>query len=216
MSGPCERHRLIFTFRICGDVKFISHHDTLRMFRRALARSELPISYTEGFNPHPKLSLPVPRPVGLSSEDESLIVELEQPVDPREALKRLGSQMPAGVELLAAREARPGESLRPARVRYRLDAGQPTDELRERVEQLAIAPAALVDRKDPKGGRTKTIDVKRFLERVEWVDDEIEFVLRIGDDGAAKPSELAATLGFDPDSIMHRIRRMEVQWHSTT
>ncbi len=186
------------------------------MFRRALARSELPIRYTEGFNPHAKLSLPVPRPVGLSSEDESLIVELERPVDPREALERLGTQMPAGVELVGAREARPGESLRPARVRYRLEAGEPTAELRERVEHLCGAPSAPVSRKDPKGGRTKTIDVKRFLERLEWVEGEIEFVLRIDDDGAARPSELAAILGFDPDSIMHRIRRMEVQWHSTT
>ena len=72
------RETWAFAFSVTGDLRFISHRDTIRVFQRALARASLPVRYSEGFNPHPRLSLPLPRPVGVASEAEIIIVEFDQ------------------------------------------------------------------------------------------------------------------------------------------
>src|SRR3989304_8362378 len=96
-SPPCgERHRWLFAYSIDGDLRFISHHDTLRLFRRAMARANLPVRYSEGFNPHPRIMIPLPRPVGIASQAEAIVVETELPIDPDEALQQLRRHTPVG------------------------------------------------------------------------------------------------------------------------
>ena len=68
------REKWAFEFSVTGDLRFISHRDTVRVFQRALARAALPVAYSEGFNPHPRLSLPLPRAVGVASEAELMDV----------------------------------------------------------------------------------------------------------------------------------------------
>ena len=88
-------------FAICGDLRFISHHDTMRLFERALSRAQLPVKFSEGFNPRPQLSLPVPRAVGITGEAEVLLIAFSEPVNPEEVLSRLIEQMPAGIKMLS-------------------------------------------------------------------------------------------------------------------
>ena len=57
-------------------MRFLSHAETARVLQRACVRAAVPVRYSEGFNPHPRLSLPLPRPVGVESEDELLVVRL--------------------------------------------------------------------------------------------------------------------------------------------
>ncbi|GAF87148.1 unnamed protein product, partial [marine sediment metagenome] len=65
---PAQRERWVFGYDVDGDLRFISHHDMLRLFARSLARAALPVRFSEGFNPHPRLSIPLPRPVGVASQ----------------------------------------------------------------------------------------------------------------------------------------------------
>src|SRR3990172_12933571 len=97
------RYRWLFAYSIDGDLRFISHHDTLRLFRRALARADLPVRHSEGFNPHPRLMIPLPRPVGVASCAEVIVVETERPIDPDDALQRLERQTPEGIAMLSSR-----------------------------------------------------------------------------------------------------------------
>lgn len=203
---------MALTFRIDGDVRFISHHDTLRVFRRAFARAELPIRFTEGFNPHPKLSLPLPRPVGLASEAEVLVAEMEEAIPPSEVLERLSRQMPGGIELAACRALGAKERLSPVTATYRFKPGEPTSELGERMTQVLTAETWIVDRVDRQSGRRRPIDVRPFLIRLELCSEGVEFTLRVGDDGSARPSEIAAALGFHADAVYHRMTRVEVRW----
>ena len=83
-GDPDVRHRWVFAFQVDGDLRFVSHHDMLRLFRRALARAEVPMRFSQGFNPHPRMSLPLPRPVGMASETEALMIETECDVDPED------------------------------------------------------------------------------------------------------------------------------------
>ena len=69
-TGRC---RCALEYTIGGDLRFISHRDTLRLFQRAVARAALPVRFTEGFNPHPRMMIPLPRPVGVASQAETLV-----------------------------------------------------------------------------------------------------------------------------------------------
>ena len=209
-----ERERWAFGYSVDGDLRFISHRDTLRMFGRALARASLPVRYSEGFNPHPRLSIPFPRPVGVASQAESVVVEFKRPIDGEEALRELDRQTPVDIEMVSVRRLDPGERLRPAMVRYCLDAGNPrAADTGSRVRQILESAVVPMERVNPKHANTQTIDVRPHLADMHVDGSTVEFTLRVATGGdTVKPGEIAGLLGLDPRSINHRIRRLEVKW----
>lgn len=86
------------------EVKYISHLDMMKAFERALRRSGLPISYSQGFNPHPQMVFGLPLSVGVTSEAEYADFELEEKIEPKEFIERLNSQLPLGLKIIDARE----------------------------------------------------------------------------------------------------------------
>jgi radical SAM-linked protein len=89
-------------FAKIGRVRWTSHRDVARMWERALRRARLPIAYTEGFSPRPKLSFGLALPTGCESSAEYLDVALREPVDPAEVTSTFSSLLPDGVDVLAA------------------------------------------------------------------------------------------------------------------
>ncbi len=91
----------MFTFRFIfskkGDMRYISHLDLMRLFSRALRRARLPIKMTEGFTPHPKLSLKRALKLGVESEHEEGLVVCESFVKAEEFRDKLQEQLPLGV-----------------------------------------------------------------------------------------------------------------------
>ena len=203
----------MFAYGIDGDLRFISHHDTLRLFRRALARADLPVRYSEGFNPHPRIMIPLPRPVGVASCAEVIVVETEHPIDPDDALQRLDRQTPEGIQMLSSRRLALAENLQPIQVRYYFEAtGASPEELSSRVRSLLDSKTAVVRRVGPKNPKGRSFDVRPFIADLRAAEDGVEFTLRVSQDGTAKPAEVAGLLGYDAATINHRIRRLEVQW----
>ncbi len=84
------------------EVKFISHRDLIRAFTRAIRRAGLPIAYSQGFNPHMKISWGNALKVGAASEGEYAELQFEGWVKPREVMEKLGPQMPKGLEIIEA------------------------------------------------------------------------------------------------------------------
>ncbi|MFQ5490626.1 MAG: TIGR03936 family radical SAM-associated protein [Phycisphaerae bacterium] len=203
----------VIDFTVDGDIRFVSHRDMLRLFGRAVVRAKLPIRYSEGFNPRPKLSLPLPRPVAVASNAERLVLELTGQVSAEHVLTRLGEQMPEGIELVAARQVQPGQGGSPQTVRYRLTLpiSDPEAVARRAVVLLDPCPA-LVKRTNPKTGKTKDLDIRPFMESIEVGHNQIDMVLRVTPNGSARPGEVAIALGLDAHRVNHRVRRLEVQW----
>ncbi|MFZ5647066.1 MAG: TIGR03936 family radical SAM-associated protein [Bacillota bacterium] len=85
-----------------GPARFISHLDMLRTFERAVRRAGLPVSLTQGFNPHPRLSFGFPLPVGMSGLNEYVDVELDTAVPPAEIVSLLDKAMPPGFRVTGA------------------------------------------------------------------------------------------------------------------
>ena len=93
---------LRFRYEKRGALSYISHLDVLRTMLKALRRVGLPLAYSEGFSPHPKLTFAAPLPVGQESVCEYLDVRMEEPCDPAEAMAALNATLPEGLCLTAA------------------------------------------------------------------------------------------------------------------
>jgi radical SAM family uncharacterized protein/radical SAM-linked protein len=96
--------RIRFRFTKTGSLALISHLDTLRMLERALRRSGLPVSFTGGFHPLPRMQLALALPLGVEGHGEWMDLEFVQPLSGAELISRLQPQLPGGFQLLEATE----------------------------------------------------------------------------------------------------------------
>jgi radical SAM-linked protein len=99
-----QRVRLRYAKR--GPLRFTSHRDFARAFERALRRARVPIAYSQGFTPHPKISYASAAPTGVASEAEYLELGLQARVDPGELCRTLDAALSPGLDVLEAVEVR--------------------------------------------------------------------------------------------------------------
>ena len=83
-----------------AQASYISHLDLLRTFQRAFPRTELDIKHSQGYHPHPIISIVLPLPVGQSSDCELLDFEVTQDTDGRGIAEKLNTGMPSGLRVL--------------------------------------------------------------------------------------------------------------------
>ena len=100
--------RVRLRFAKLGKVRFTSHRDVARMWERALRRLQLPVAYTEGFSPRPKLSFGLALSTGHESLAEYLDVELREEPDVATLPERLSEQLPRGIDVTAVEPLAPG------------------------------------------------------------------------------------------------------------
>jgi len=101
-----QRLRLRYAKR--GRLRFSSHRDFQRALERALRRSAVPMAYSAGFHPHPKVSYANAAPTGTASEAEYVELSLARRVDPQALREALDALLPAGLDVLQVVEAAPG------------------------------------------------------------------------------------------------------------
>src|SRR5215207_7537638 len=93
-------HRIRYAKR--GRLRFTSHRDFARAFERALQRAGVPIAYSQGFTPHPKVSYASAAPTGVASEAEYLEIAVHTAVDPDQLVKALDGALSPGLDVLEA------------------------------------------------------------------------------------------------------------------
>jgi radical SAM-linked protein len=101
-----QRIRIRYAKR--GPLRFTSHRDFARAFERALRRAAVPIAFSQGFTPHPKVSYASAAPTGVASEAEYLEIGLQSEVDPQELIRALDAALSPGIDILDAVVARGG------------------------------------------------------------------------------------------------------------
>jgi radical SAM-linked protein len=84
------------------EIKFIGHRDLMRAFQRSVRRAGLPIAYSQGFNPHMKISWGNALKVGATSEGEFAELQIDGWIRPQELLEKLNRELPKGLEILEA------------------------------------------------------------------------------------------------------------------
>lgn len=107
-------------------VMFVSHLGIMRSFERAVRRADLPVAYSGGYHPHPKISFAIALGVGMTSEAEYVDIELlddETPLGAAQLLQRLNDALPPGLEAIAAArvEGQPALAASVAWASYRVD-----------------------------------------------------------------------------------------------
>jgi radical SAM-linked protein len=103
---PVQKIRIRYAKR--GRLRFTSHRDFGRAFERAVSRAGLPIAYSSGFNPHPRISYANAAPTGASSEAEYLEIGVTRECDPDQIRAALDEALPAGLDIVDAVVATPG------------------------------------------------------------------------------------------------------------
>jgi radical SAM-linked protein len=149
-----QRIRLRYTKR--GRLRFTSHRDFQRAFERALRRAEVPMAYSAGFTPHPKVSYANAAPTGTGSEAEYLEIALTQTRDPQKLRELLDESLPDGLDVIDAVEARTSglaDRLTASVWELRLDGVAPEDAERA-VDAFKSADTVEVQRRTKNGMRT--------------------------------------------------------------
>jgi len=204
--------RVRFRFSKLGKVRFTSHRDLARMWERAFRRVALPLAYTQGFSPRPRVSFGLALPTGAESVAEYLDVELAEGTTAEipGLAGRLTPALPAGVDVMAAAVVEDGASSLQHEVTscsWLVEtAGLTPGQLEARVA-TALAAESLVISRERKGQRSEQ-DVRPGILCCE-VDGTILAAELAAQPRALRPSELLVALADGLEEV--RVRRTS-QW----
>ena len=228
-----DRIRLRLRFTKLGKIRWTSHRDVARMWERAFRRVQLPLAYSEGFSPRPKVSFGLALPTGHESVAEFLDVELtgldgpafERPPSGVTALDglaaRLSAALPVGVDATAVAVLAPGspslqEDVASCSWRWTAAPAEGTDpasaaDLAARVEQVMGAPTVEVVR--TRKGAEVVEDIRPGILSLEVVEESTEGVVLTAElaatPRAVRPAEVLTALG--PGLEERHVRRTS-QW----
>jgi radical SAM-linked protein len=195
----------------------LSHAETVKIFQRACARAGIKIRYSQGFNPRPRLSLPLPRSVGVESEEELLCLYIERAAevfDCEQFMNMLSRQLPEGCKLLSIRVAEKKVSLEASGVSYELPVKREyiDESLMAKIEELQASKNLEIKRQIDEKGRLRSIDVRPFLESLEVNDDKVVVGCKIDWAGTIRVDEILKLLELDAGKLDGPIRRTNVKW----
>ncbi|MDQ6935539.1 MAG: TIGR03936 family radical SAM-associated protein, partial [Actinomycetota bacterium] len=151
---PVQRLRVRYAKR--GRLRFTSHRDFSRAFERAVFRARIPMAYSSGFNPHPRISYSGAAPTGAASEAEYLEIGLAEPRQPAVVLEQLAAALPDGLDVLEVVTSSGGslaDRLEASRWRVNLPDTH-VDVARRAVAELLSAEQVSVERMTKKGLRS--------------------------------------------------------------
>lgn len=204
--------RLRMKFSKIGPTRYISHLDLARALERALNRARVPVSYTQGYNPRPRMQFASALPLGFTSEAELADIWLEEEIDPAAALEQIMSRMAPGIvvhevwEVPLDAPAMQASTLETAYVAMVDDVIDRAD-LRQRVQSLLAAESVVRER------RGKEYDLRPLILELKVDEDEddnllltMRLLLQPGKTG--RPDEVLDALGLDPLSV--RVHRTDV------
>lgn len=153
-APPVQRVRLRYAKR--GRLRFTSHRDFSRAFERAIFRAQIPMAYSSGFNPHPRISYAGASPTGAASEAEYAELALAATVDPEQVRADLDEALPPGLDIVEVVISSGGSlSDRLEASRWEIDLpGRETEEVRAALAEFLASSAVEVERMTKKGLRT--------------------------------------------------------------
>ena len=196
-APPVQRLRIRYAKR--GRMRFTSHRDFSRAFERALVRAGVPMAYSSGFSPHPRISYAGASPTGAASEAEYLEIGLAQEQSPAQVARALDEALPAGLDILEVVVSAGGalaDRLEASRWRLHLPGVSPRA-AQEAVERFLAADEVPVSRMTKKGMRD--FDARAAVVSLAEVRDPVgecailDLVLRTGTP-AVRPDDVLAGL----------------------
>nr|WP_317357017.1 TIGR03936 family radical SAM-associated protein [uncultured Tyzzerella sp.] len=191
-----NKYRLKFSKT--GKIKYTGHLDLLKMFQRAIKRANLPISYSQGFNPHQIMSFAIPLPLGMESEAEYIDMQFDENIEPNFIKDTLNKNMPIGMEILNVVKLKEGQKSAPSIVaigeyEILLDNNINKNNIDNFLNQQEIN----VERVSKKRGKEilKTVNIKEDIFNIELIENnKIKVIISTGSSKNLKPDVLIESL----------------------
>jgi len=157
--------RIRITFAKQGPLRYTGHLDLHKLWERAARRAELPLAYSQGFHPQPKMNIAAALPLGFSSRCEVMDMKLEHEIQLEGLREKLQQTLPAGIQVLnveSADEGAPALQTQVASAEYQVTLAGPVDasELKRKIDSVMEAESLLRER------RGKTYDLRPLIEEL--------------------------------------------------
>lgn len=194
--------KILCKFTKRGYLKFISHLDLVSLFHRELRLNNVDIKFTNGFNPHPKMSIPYPLPLGVESESEYIEIYINKEIDIQYFIESMNNTLPDGIKIISARydDDRSVSNL-VGGVIYRFHIEDSYNNysynMKDIIKALNNSEYLTIERKR-KSKRRKIIvneNAKEFISKFKYLDAKtFDVYIKIKENGSLKPSYIADIL----------------------
>jgi len=204
--------RVRITFSKLGALRYTGHLDLHRLWERAMRRADLPLSYSQGFHPQPKISLASALPLGFSSRGEMLDVRFNEEIPTDEIASRLKDNLPPDIQITQVKivdEREPALQTQVLSAAYHVQLTEPVNgsELKQKAEALMASESL------PRERRGKFYDLRPLIETLVVVlesDEKISLQMKLAarEGATGRPEEVLNALGIEPEYT--RVERTEL------
>ena len=195
--------RVRITFTKQGALRYTGHLDLHRLWERAMRRADLPLSYSLGFHPQPKISIAAALPLGFSSLGEVLDVRFNEELATQEIAARLKGSLPNDIQITQVEsidERAPALQTQVLSAAYEVHLTEPVEgaDLMRKVEEIKLAESL------PRERRGKFYDLRPLIEILELETDAngkhcLFMTLSARDGATGRPEEVLNVLGIEPE-----------------
>jgi radical SAM-linked protein len=201
------RHRYRILFAKTEAMRFTGHLDLARAWERLLRRARVPVAYSAGYHPHPKIQIGAALPLGMTGENELIDIETAEECDPEALARQISDAVPPGlsqIRVTALVEGAPGLEKIILAGDYSavpLEGAWPAD-LPQRIEQLLASTSLLRER------RGKTYDLRLRILSLAMDNLRLRMCLSLLPDSTGRPDEVLAAL--DLETLPVDVRRERI------
>lgn len=198
-NTPLQRIRL--TYSRGEELRYVSHLDMHLMWERTFRRARLPLAYSQGFNPHPRMHLASALPLGFLSRVEIIDVWLEGEQEPSRVQELAQASTPPGLKIYQAELVPLGEPALQTQVSYAEYLATPLDPLSANELEQAVQ-AVLAAKSLPRERRGKAYDLRPLIETLEVhpSGDKAQVHMRLSarESATGRPEEVIRAMELDP------------------
>ena len=195
------RARITFTKQ--GALRYTGHLDLHRLWERAMRRADLPLSYSKGFHPQPKISIAAALPLGFSSRAEVVDVRFNEEISTEEIASRLKDNLPVDIKVTKVEgvdERAPALQTQVRSAKYEVHLTEPVDksDLTRKVGELMMSKSL------PRERRGKSYDLRPLIETLNVVTEangkvSLRMTLSARDGATGRPEEVLNMLDIEPE-----------------
>jgi radical SAM-linked protein len=206
--------RLRITFTKQGALRYVGHLDLHRLWERAARRAKLPLAYSQGFHPQPKMNMAAALPLGFSSRCEILDMKLEHDVPLDDLAARLNATLPAGIHVVSVEEVDEGApalqtQVEAAEYEAALTESTSASELERRIASVMEAKSL------PRERRGKSYDLRPLIHELKVVQAApLKLFMRLSarEGATGRPEEVLDALGIEFEGT--RVERIRLLFSS--
>lgn len=189
--------KILCKFTKLGYLKFISHLDLVDLFQRTLFQNKVDVKFSEGFNPHPRMSIAYPLPLGIESNSEYMEIYLNSKIDLKDFLIKMNERLPQGIKIVEAKyddDESISNKVKSVIYAFKLlntfyEKNKDID-LAKELNKINAMDIVEIERKRKKGKRRIFVkeNAKDYLNRLELKDEAIYAYIKMSENGSLKPA----------------------------